>query len=304
MRLDMPPEKYKIHLAHGATCRVCGESAHFLLRDSDYVCLRADCRLVLDKKQYLNKSSYNQFFFLQSAQIKSSIALGRLKKKRLAAKIEAENKENVSCWEKVIHPDYGYDPEFYPYAVVPSNSKQITKLPRERIRVFRDFLDHLVHETLSEGLDNKIKPLPRGEAPMETLLFEAKACSICGGCCCGIGEEHAFLKKETIGHYMSGHPEQTPEQVLASYMEYLPEKSFEDSCVNHTRTGCALPRDMRSHVCNDYLCDPLNKLRNLSLQPLLPKGVFFIRRAQNNWKKDDPDEDNPIVGTELVFRED
>jgi hypothetical protein len=76
------------------------------------------------------------------------------------------------------------------------------------------------------------------------------------------------------------------------------------SCVNNTKTGCSLPRDMRSQVCNDYLCDPLNKLRKLFTHTHLPKGVFFISRAQNNWKKDDLDADNRIVGSVLISRGD
>jgi hypothetical protein len=84
-------------------------------------------------------------------------------------------------------------------------------------------------------------------------------------------------------------------------MEYLPEKSFKDSCVNHTEKGCSLPKNMRSHVCNDYLCDPLNNLRELFTQTPLPKGVFFISRAQNNWNKDNLDLDNRIISSALVL---
>ncbi len=299
-----------IQLKHDRKCMVCGGPAHFFSRGSEPVCLRADCQLVLNKKKQSNESSYKQYFSLQSAQIKRTVELVELRKKRLALKKETENNENLSCWRKAINPDDGYDPEYYPYTVVPTNSKKITKLPQERKSLFHKTLYRLIDDILSERGENKEKTKEDQyeDSRLNEILenespFEAKACSICSGGCCGIGEEHAFLKKETIFHYMSEHPDQTPSQVLTSYMKYLPEESFEDSCVNHTKTGCVLPRDMRSHVCNDYLCDPLNQLRKLNTQTPLPKGVFFISRAQNNWKKDDPDVDNSIVGSLLILND-
>jgi hypothetical protein len=102
---------------------------------------------------------------------------------------------------------------------------------------------------------------------------------------------------------MAKHPDQNPAQVLAAYMAYLPDESFEDSCVNHTETGCALPRDMRSSVCNGYVCESLMKLKDLFADTPVPKGVFFISRAQNNWNKDTLDVDNSIIGTGLMMNE-
>jgi hypothetical protein len=282
---------------------VCGEPAHFFCPDSVPVCLRAECKHVLSKKKHISESSYKQYFSLQSAQIKNTIEQSELRKKRMAEKRKRENRENISCWEKAIKHDHGYDPGQYPYVVVPTNSKKITKLPKRRQKLFREFLTNLINETMSEfeGCKDNKEEISRYEAGDNEYPFESKACSICRGGCCSIGAEHAFLKKETLLSYVSGHPDQKPEQVLAAYMKYLPEKSFKDSCVNHTEMGCSLPRNMRSRVCNDFLCDPLNKLRELFTQKPLPKGVFFISRAQNHWNKDNFDLDNSIVSSVLIL---
>jgi len=288
---------------HNRKCLVCGEPAHFFSPDSEPVCLRVECKLVLSKKKHMSESSYKQFFSLQSAQIKRTIELVELRKKRLAEKKKLENRENISCWMKAINHENGYDPVQYPYNLVPANLKKIIRLPKRRQKLYRKFLSDLINETLSEfkgDEDNNEKVIPY-ESENNGYPFEAKACSICKGGCCSIGGEHAFLKKETILRYLSGHPDQNPKQVLASYMDYLPEKSFKDSCVNHTEIGCTLPREMRSYVCNDYLCDTLNTLRTLFTGTPLPNGVFFIRRAQNNWNKDNLDENNSIIGTELIL---
>jgi hypothetical protein len=88
---------------------------------------------------------------------------------------------------------------------------------------------------------------------------------------------------------------------MSAYLSYLPEKTFKESCVYHTETGCSLPRDMRSHVCNDYLCDTLYELKDLFSREDVPKGIFFISRAQDNWNKNKLDTDNRIIASELIL---
>lgn len=264
---------------------------------------------MLNGKNRFSESAYKQYFSLQSAQIKETIERAEVRKKRLAEKRKTENKENISCWMNAINPDNGYNPDLYPYAVIPTNSRRITRLPKQRKTFFRDTLFFLIEETLSdlekmkEAKDEENINTLMDSSPETISPFEVKACSLCRGGCCSIGETHAFLKKETLLCYISRHPDLNPSQILDSYMAYLPEYSFEDSCVNHTETGCTLPRNMRSAVCNDYVCNPLNKLRRLSNQTPLPKGIFFISRARNNWTKDDPDLDNSIIRSVLILDE-
>ncbi len=86
-------------------------------------------------------------------------------------------------------------------------------------------------------------------------------------------------EKETIFRYMSGHPDQKPRHVLAAYMEYVAEKSYEGSCVYHTEKGCSLPRNMRSNTCNNFLCDSLIELSELFNKTPMPKVLYFgLRR--------------------------
>ena len=291
---------------HERKCIVCGEPAHLFSPDSAPVCLRAECIHVVGKKQHMNKAAGKQYFSLQSAQIKWNIKHSALKKKRMGEKKKKEHHENVFYWIKAIKYLHGYDLEQYPYTVISTNAQRICKLPKHRRKLYREFLSDLIHETIleTEGCsDNRDEENLRHETGDNGFYFEAKACSLCmGGCCC-IGEEHAFLKKETILRYLSGNPHQKPEEVLDAYMAYLPEKTFEDSCVNHKETGCSLPRNMRSHVCNDYACDSLDRLRIFFNREVALKGVFFIRRKQNNWTKDELDADNRIVSSELIVND-
>jgi hypothetical protein len=39
----------------------------------------------------------------------------------------------------------------------------------------------------------------------------------------------------------------------------VPERSVEHSCIYHGEHGCALPRELRSHICNSYYCQPMQE---------------------------------------------
>ena len=290
-------------------CVVCGESAFLCTSDSEYLCLRLECKQLLDKKTHMSEGAYNQYVSLHSEMIKQGIRQARLRKKKREEKRKREDKENIAYWMRTIKPRFADDLEQYPYTVISTNPEKIVKLPQRRKKLFREFLSELINRTMSEiegGYDNIIdyenEALDRYEAEDDRLPIEKKACSICGGSCCRAGREHAFLKRETILRCVTVGSVQKPEDVLAEYMKFLPENTFKDSCVYHTETGCGLPRNMRSHVCNDGLCCSLRKLRRLFSREVVPKGVLFISRVHGDSNRLDPDVDNSIVSSELVLR--
>jgi hypothetical protein len=41
------------------------------------------------------------------------------------------------------------------------------------------------------------------------------------------------------------------------YGAAIPDDTVEQSCIFHGARGCALPRELRSHTCNDYFCRPV-----------------------------------------------
>ncbi len=80
-------------------------------------------------------------------------------------------------------------------------------------------------------------------------------------------------------------------------MEHLGTKTFVDSCVYHTKTGCCLPRTMRSDTCNEFLCDTLIELdRQLNKTPT-PKGILLIDDAEENWRNEIPDDESLLEST-------
>ena len=67
------------------------------------------------------------------------------------------------------------------------------------------------------------------------------------------------------------------------------------SCVYHTDIGCSLPRNMRADTCNEFLCDTLIELDRLLNKTPVPKGVYLIEYAKENWREGNLDEDDIVT---------
>jgi hypothetical protein len=281
-------------------CIVCGEPANSFSAGSDPVCLRAECKHVLGRKPYMNEKAFKQYFLLQSRQIKWNIKQVAIKKQILEAQREKEEKEYVACLMKKIKDAHGKDLSVYPYAMIPKNIRIICDLPEQRRDVFREFLSTVINDAfleLKNDKDNHTELVFPNEGIENAFPLEAQTCSVCRGVCCNTGEKNAYIKKETILRYMSGHPGQTPGHLLDEYMEHTGKKTFVNSCVYHTKTGCCLPRIMRSDTCNEFLCDTLIELDGLLNKTPMPKGVLLIKYAQKNWRNEIPGDENLLEST-------
>lgn len=121
-------------------------------------------------------------------------------------------------------------------------------------------------------------------------------CALCGGGCCTRGSDHAYLGAPTLRRFMDAHPGMSPEEVVAAYLERVTHKTQAGSCINHTRSGCSLPRDMRSDTCNDYACASLAEVQ------AAPRGqvVLVVRRKLDQWQRDRADLDNGVNGAAVL----
>ncbi len=111
------------------------------------------------------------------------------------------------------------------------------------------------------------------------------ACSTCGGRCCNLGGDRAFLSIEQFREIFRSRPDATPESIVAEYMAKIPDESFENSCIFHGIHGCNLAREQRSIICNRYLCGSLELLKEH-----VDEGASkFILAATNLRDEDDPE---------------
>ncbi len=88
------------------------------------------------------------------------------------------------------------------------------------------------------------------------------ACGTCGGKCCNLGGDDAFLNSEKFREILLARPDAGPADIVAEYMARIPAETFQDSCIFHGLAGCGLAREQRAITCNTYLCTSLQDLRN------------------------------------------
>lgn len=96
-------------------------------------------------------------------------------------------------------------------------------------------------------------PPPRVEADQSPLMDAA--CRLCRGECCLSGyEAHAHLGVEDIRRYRRRHPDATPAQIKADYLDRMPRERTLGGCYFQGEMGCTLPRRLRSELCNTFVC--------------------------------------------------
>lgn len=171
--------------------------------------------------------------------------------------------------------------EPYSIALLPSNNLPLVRLPEERRQKLLEHLRQLVAcagELAEErgdsdiGRNESISSTPAPDELRKSAIL-AGACATCRGRCCGDGGEQAYLKATKIGRFIKN--PQRDDEVPDAYMSYLPETSFEGSCVFHGETGCGLPRRIRSDTCCSFNCRELVRLRE-SFTPDQPRRVLAV----------------------------
>lgn len=168
----------------------------------------------------------------------------------------------------------------WPVAIVPRHRARLRPLSARRKRALLDRVRALV-ETVRRTTaadDERTLDTPAELDDMATRVVVA-TCSACRGSCCGNGGNHAFLRTRTLRDFMAAHPAMDDEAVVAAYAAWLPERTSQPGCVYQGERGCTLPREMRSSICNAYLCGGLR--RALLLTNNDTRGVFVAHRDGN-----------------------
>gem|GEM_PF-1082487 len=188
------------------------------------------------------------------------------------------------------------DPDSWAVAVVPNLSDPLAPSDSERVGQMRVRLESIVawafsHETGPEELHQRpgwssaadsepsvYQPddIAEEASDIESPIFST-GCRLCRGFCCKTGGVHAYLNIGLIRKFISENPGLTRQQVIDAYLNRVPELSVENSCVFHGKFGCSLPREMRSDMCNRWLCPGLTKIRHELNNGVLPK--YYIVSA-------------------------
>lgn len=156
-------------------------------------------------------------------------------------------------------------------ARLPVNERPIVPLSDERRAAFKTN----VSAALERAADDPDRPFPETEeTPADNSPLIQVSCGACRGNCCSYGEDRAYLFPNHFRRLLRDHPGRSREEILTAYLSRLPERVYRDSCVYHSETGCALPRELRSNLCNTYLCGPLSEV--VYAQSLTPRPVRLL----------------------------
>jgi hypothetical protein len=98
-----------------------------------------------------------------------------------------------------------------------------------------------------------------------TAALGGQLCALCRGRCCRFGlHGRAFLRAPQLRDWLAERPGTPWADAVDHYLGLVPSEHLHSSCLFHARDGCALPRERRSQVCNDYACDTLEQLRDVA----------------------------------------
>ncbi len=164
-----------------------------------------------------------------------------------------------------------------PVILLPANTRNTTELPEDSRDAFLEKLRGTIARAFGEPVrDNDAPMSAEAESARQDALWALPAslpelpeilgasCGTCRGECCTAGGTHGFLHEDSItrvrAHLADDGVVVTADSLEALYASHLPVRHYRGSCVYHTTAGCALPRALRSNLCNRYVCGGLAQL--------------------------------------------
>ena len=103
-------------------------------------------------------------------------------------------------------------------------------------------------------------------------------CALCRGRCCRFGlHGKAFIEARQLRDWLAQRPDATWIDAVDHYLGFVAPVHLHSSCLFHAEDGCALPRERRSDVCNQFACDTLEQLRDIAIaQPEAAVAVGIV----------------------------
>ena len=90
-------------------------------------------------------------------------------------------------------------------------------------------------------------------------------CALCRGRCCRLGlHGKAFIEAHQLRGWLAEHSGAAWVDAVDHWLGHVAPMHLHSSCLFHAENGCALPRERRSDVCNQFACDTLEHLRDIA----------------------------------------
>ena len=83
-------------------------------------------------------------------------------------------------------------------------------------------------------------------------------CTLCRGRCCRAGlRGKGFIEARQLRAWLAPRPQAGWQDAVDHWLGFVAPEHLAESCLFHATTGCTLPRERRSEVCNTFACDAL-----------------------------------------------
>ncbi len=299
-------------------CEICGKSLTFAAQMSQdqsehILCGAFDCKKIMEQKSSMPPALFeSQLKFQRKLNEKREANETRLKK-RIVELTTREDQEHRQILRYTQGQYQGTSEEQPQLVVIPCGLSLQAPTPAERIKRYLEHLadiitqaaecadiDEIDHRHHQEAHEKLARDAEWFDNYPEQLTVSDQLCTLCKGGCCRDGKEHAYLSAATMRQYMDRHQDLSEIQILQLYLSHLNEESIKDSCINQTSTGCALPRELRSDICNAFYCDPLRSYQRKAGDSEEEEPVLVIQRAATLHSIPDPDVYNDVVDITLL----
>lgn len=299
-------------------CEVCDiELTHadkLLAEKLEYmVCQSFNCKRIMGQKSSMAPSLFKSHLNFNKKILRQQREKNNLKQKHIQQITKYEKTENAEVYDFFVN-EYTGQLNVKPYKlIIPSGSPLSVSVPKNRVNNYIDHLQKIISEA---GEYNSVDELKRDEhsdayckkisvdyaldTNPKLRTISDNVCTMCKGGCCASGKEHAYLSVFNIRRFMDENPHLTAKKILNLYTSRISTQSIDGSCINHTNTGCMLPRYLRSDICNAYYCDSLKKYHKKMLHEESPQKIMAIQRSNTYWNRFESGVKNEIIKLALI----
>ncbi len=123
----------------------------------------------------------------------------------------------------------------------------------------QDDVDALRAHLMALEADTPDEPAFAPDDPPAPAIAGA-LCALCRGRCCRAGlRGKAFIEARQLRAWLAQRPEACWRDAVDHWLGLVAPEHLAGSCLFHATTGCTLPRERRSEVCNGFACDALEQ---------------------------------------------
>jgi hypothetical protein len=301
-----------------AICEVCGIEITFpdslaLKGPGPMVCRSFDCRRVASQKSSMAPAMFESFLKFNREMIQRQRDKNTSRKKRIDDIKKKEQQETLKLYQSVLDVHAEYSEDNLDLLVIPSGGSELIDADSERAERYVEYLTQIINEAVEYSNADEVIYDEHHDAHAKRLLVDQRLdtkpslrtvcdelCAMCKGGCCASGKDHAYLSVFSMRRYMDAHPQLTAQDLLNLYCSYVVSTSIADSCINHTETGCALPRDLRSDICNGYYCESLKTYQEMSAEKDEQAAVLVVQRSSSYWDRFESGVSNEVIDVVLL----